>query len=131
MKQIKELKRADKWQESARDIAHINFATRKAAKLVHGSENKYPIGKDMRAEIDFLTEATGQETEITFETPIAHMIKRDPSAVAWSDACLVGAGGYSVDLAFIWYLTWSEQIYRRTILFLAKNDASLISINMM
>ena len=131
MKRIKELKNTDRWQESARDVAHINFATRKAAKLVHGSDNKYPIGKDMRAEIDFLTEATSQGAEVSFETPIAHMIKRDPSAVAWSDACLVGAGGYSVDLAFIWYLTWSGQIYKRTILFLEKNDASLVSINMM
>lgn len=119
------------WRDSAKDIAHINFVTRKAAKMVHGSEQKYPIGKDMMAELDFLREVTAPESEVKSETPIAHMIKRDPTAVSWSDACQVGAGGYSTDLKFIWYLQWISEIYNRTLAFLDGSETKFISINML
>jgi hypothetical protein len=130
LKKIKELRQKEYQERNATDVAHINFAIKKNAQRIHRCKREYFIGKDMRAEINFLAQALDPETGVKWETPIAHMIKRDPSAQCSSDACLDAGGGWSVDLGFVWYLDWSKQIYKRTKKFVFDDrDKQLITIN--
>jgi hypothetical protein len=39
-------------------------------------------------------------------TPIPHIIPRTPSFTAYCDSCMTGAGGYSPELKFLWYIQW-------------------------
>lgn len=128
LNKIKELRKKE--QQNASDIAHINFAIKKNAQRVHRCTREYFISKDMRAEIDFLAWALEPESAVKWETPIAHMIKRDPTAECASDACLDAGGGWSLSLKFVWYLEWSQQIYRRTKKFIDDDTSKqLITIN--
>jgi hypothetical protein len=105
---------------------------KKSSQSVHRSKREYYIGKDMRAEIDFLAQALEENSGVKWETPIAHMIKRDPTASSYSDSCLDGGGGYSTELNFFWYLTWSRAIYLRTLKFISdQSDPNFISINVL
>jgi hypothetical protein len=54
---LKELRKAHKF-ENHQNLAHINFEIKKSAQMIHKCRARYNINKDMRAEIDFLTEAT-------------------------------------------------------------------------
>ena len=130
IKKIKELRRNSR--ATREDIAVINFSIKKAAQQVHRCTNEYFIPKTMRREIEFLRFALQPNSGIKWETPIAHMIKRDPTATSASDACLDAGGGYSTDLQFIWYLSWPEWILFRTKKYIFDNtDGNLISINIL
>ncbi len=132
LKKIKELRKREQAGDTRENIAHINFAMKKSAQSIHRSKCEYYIGKDMRAEIDFIAQALEEDSEVKWETPIAHMIKRDPTAQAHSDACLDGGGGYSIALTFFWYMTWSTAIYHRTKKFIHNDsDKLFISINVL
>jgi hypothetical protein len=86
----------------------------------------------MRAEIDFMMEATKPESKIEFICPIAHQIPRDPSGEAASDSCEKGGGGFSVNMSFIWFLLWNPEIRLRTREYIKnKGDKRLISINVL
>lgn len=131
---IKELRKRAKEEMSdvQENIALINFAMKKSSQSVHRSKREYYIGKDMRAEIDFLAQALEENSGVKWETPIAHMIKRDPTASSYSDSCLDGGGGYSTELNYFWYLTWSRAIYLRTLKFISdQSDPNFISINVL
>ncbi len=59
---------------SAKDqVKHINFATKKAAHLVHHAKFKYNINKTMHQEIEFFCKKLLLESNIAWETPIAHI----------------------------------------------------------
>ncbi|KAL7489748.1 hypothetical protein ACHAW6_015468 [Cyclotella cf. meneghiniana] len=134
IKKIKELRKraAEDTSYMQDNIAHINFAMKKSSQSVHRSKREYYIGKDMRAEIDFLVEALEEDSGVKWETTIAHMIKRDPTAPAHSDSCLDGGGGYSIQLSFFWYLTWSRPVYLRTIKFISdQSNPKFVSINVL
>ena len=111
------------------DLREVNFAARQIATSVHRCKERYWINATLRAEIDLLT-TTLADPSISFSTPIAHCISRDPSASVWGDACLYGGGGFSFDLQFWWHLQWPMEVQRRTKLYLANNkNGKLISIN--
>lgn len=132
LKKIKELRKraAEDTSDVQDNIAHINFAMKKSSQSVHRSKREYFIGKDMRAEINFLTEVLEEDSGVRWETPIAHMIKRDPTAPAYSDSCLDSGGGFSIELSFFWYLSWSRPVYLRTLKFISdQSDPRFISIN--
>jgi hypothetical protein len=111
---------------------HISFALKRAARLVHHSKNKYFITKNMRLEIEFLRDKLLPNSDIQWETPIAHIIRRMPSATVYGDSSLTGMGGYSLDLKFWWHLPVPEEVQQRTLLHKADNiDGQLISINVL
>jgi hypothetical protein len=75
----------------AKDQAwHISFALKRSANMVHHSKKQYIISKDMRWEIEFFREKLQPNSGIHWETPIAHIIERTPSATAYSDSSLEG-----------------------------------------
>ena len=110
----------------------VRFAIKQAARSVHHSRRKYDIVPTMRAEIEFFRRMLQPNTGLSWETPIAHLIKRVPSATAFGDACLDGAGGYSIDLCFWWHLEFPQEIVERTLKYKKDNKAGdLISINVL
>ena len=56
------------------------------------------------------------ESNIKFETPIAHMIPREPTASLFGDSSLTGCGGYSLELKFWWHIDFPIRIVKRTLL---------------
>lgn len=126
---LKELRKAHKF-ENHQNLAHINFEIKKSAQMIHKCRARYNINKDMRAEIEFLTEATRPDSGINWWSPIAHMIPRDPLAHIHSDACLDSSGGYSIKLSFMWYLMWPEWVVKKTLRHLSNaSEGDFISIN--
>ena len=86
----------------------------------------------MRLEIKFLCDKLLPQSDIQWETPIAHIIRRMPSASSFGDSSLTGMGGYSLDLKFWWHLPVPEEVQQRTLLNREDNsDRQLISINVL
>ena len=131
LKKIKELRKAHQHQ-TREDMAVINFSIKKAAQQLHRCDNEYFIPKTMRREIEFLREALHPNSGIKWATPIGHLIPRDPTAEGCSDACLEAGGGFSMEMRFIWFLTWPTDILYRTKKFLKNDrDGNFVSINVL
>ena len=78
----------------------------------------------------FIAQALSPDSGIVFETSIAHIIPRIPTAQIIGDSSLQGCGGYSIKLKFWWHISFPESIVERTLLHLrSKSDPKLISIN--
>jgi hypothetical protein len=113
-------------------VKHINFAMKKVAHLVHHAKFKYNINKTMRQEIAFFSKKLLLESNIAWETPIAHIIPWMPTFTSFGDSCLKGAGGYSILLGFWWHIPFPEAVKQRTLLHKQDNkDGLLISINVL
>jgi hypothetical protein len=70
------------------------------------------------------------ESGTKFETPIAHLIQRTPTALIIGDSFLLACGGYSITLKFWWHLSFPIELVERTLLYLKDNsDKSFILIN--
>jgi hypothetical protein len=111
-------------------IHHISFTIKCSAKLVHQSRCQYNITKSMRQEIEFFCEKLLPNSEICWESLIAHIIPRMPTFITFGDICLEGAGGYSLSLGFWWHLPFPEEVKLQTLLHKRDNaDSLLISIN--
>jgi hypothetical protein len=61
-------------------------------------------------------------SKISFETLIAFIIPRTPSASLFGDSSLTPCGGYSIDLHFWWFVPFPDKIVAKTLLHL-KNDS--------
>jgi hypothetical protein len=96
-------------------VKHINFAMKKAAHLAHHAKFKYNINKMMRQEIEFFCKKHLLESNIAWETPIAHIIPRMPTFTSFGDSCLKGAGGYSILLGFWWHIPFLEAVKQHTL----------------
>ena len=110
----------------------IRFAMKEAAKKVHHCKREFFINRTMRLEIEFFREYLSPNSGIDWETPLGLMIKRTPFARTFGDACLHGAGGYSLELKFWWHMEFEDDIVQRTLLHKKDNsDGDLISINVL
>ena len=92
--------------------------------MVHHARYKFVINETMRQEIEFFRNKLQPASTILWETPIAHVIPRTPTATAFGDSCLEGAGGYSIKLGFWWHIDFPEEIKRRTLLFKPSNQTT-------
>jgi hypothetical protein len=105
---------------------------KRAAHLVHHAKFQYNINKTMRQEIEFFREKLLPESNIAWETPIAHIIPRTPTFISFGDSCLEGAGGYCISLGFWWHIPFPEAVIQRTLKHKKDNkDGLLISINVL
>jgi hypothetical protein len=90
----------------------------------------YIINGTMAEELDFIRQALQENSGINFETPIAFIIPRIPTASLFGDSSLRSCGGYSFELKIWWYLEFPQEIVQRTLLHLKNNeDSTFISIN--
>jgi hypothetical protein len=89
------------------DLQHnINFAIKKAAKMVNKHSHLYLVNGTMCNELNFLSEALEPDSGIVFKTPIAHLTPRMPTASIVGDSLLIACGGYSITLKFWWHLSF-------------------------
>ena len=118
---------------SAKDQArHISFTLKCLARMVHHAKHKYIISKDMRREIEFFCKKLLPNSGIRWETPIAHIIQQTPSAMAYGNSSLEGAGGYSIELKFWWHIEFPEEVKLCTLLHRKDNkDGKLASVNVL
>jgi len=96
-------------------VKHINFAMKRAAHLVHHAKFQYNINKTMRQEIEFFREKLLPESNIAWETSIAHIIPRTPTFTSFGDSCLEGAGEYCISLGFWWHIPFPEAVIQHTL----------------
>jgi hypothetical protein len=100
------------------------------AKMINNHGNLYLVNQTMRSELIFLSDALTPYSGIKFETPIAHLIPRVPTASIIGDSLLVACGGYSITLKFWWHLSFPKEIVEQMLLHLKNNsDHTFISIN--
>jgi hypothetical protein len=113
------------------DIAkQINFVLKMAAKLVNNSKHMYIVNETMREELEFNHQALDNDSGIWFETPIAFIIPRMPTASLFGDSSLVLCRGCSIQLNIWWFLPFPEEVVSQTLLHLKNNkDQAFISIN--
>ena len=100
--------------------------------MVHHSPIEYNIVPSMRQELDFFEEFLKPDSGVSWESPLAFLIKRMPFAKSWGDACLDACGGFSIKLEFFWFIEFPKNIVQRTLKHLADNGHNnLISINVL
>ena len=129
---IKQIKALKKLPTTDQDVSHLNFFLSKSAKKKFKCAQSFFIPKTLRRELELLRAWLSDESGITWSTPLAHLIKRMPYALAWGDACLYGGGGFSLKLRFWWHLQWPLKVQRKTKLYL-KDDSNkdFVSINVL
>jgi hypothetical protein len=107
------------------------FYQAETARKIHKSKQQFNINKTLRAELAIILRVL-TDPSITLECPIAHLITREPYAHGYSDSSLRAAGGYCASLNVWWYLEWSDDIRRRTLLHTKNNNSgNFIDINVL
>ena len=108
----------------------VCYAMKQAAKMINNHKVVYHINETMREELNLFAESLSASTNIEFETPIAFIIPRTPSASIFGDSSLLACGGYSLALQFWWHLDFPAEIISRTLLHIPnEKDERFISIN--
>ena len=103
---------------------------KKAAKMVNNNNHFYLVNSTMREELIFISHTLSSDLGMKFETLIAHLTPRMPTASIIGDSLLVACGGYSITLGFWWHLLFPKEVVELTLLHLKDNsDKTLISIN--
>ncbi len=97
---------------------HINFAMKKAAKMVNKNNHNYLLNRTMQDETKFIAHALKPDSGIKFETPIVHLIPGTPTASIVNNSLLLAWGRYSITLKFWWHLSFPENMVKQTLLHL-------------
>jgi hypothetical protein len=109
---------------------HINYAMKQAAKMVNKHNHQFLVNTMMQDELIFISYALSPDSGIKFETPIAHLIPRMPTASIVKNSSLVACGGYSITLKFWWHLSFPKEVVEQMLLHLKDNsDKTFILIN--
>ena len=106
-----------------------SFAQAEMARKVHNLDKVHFINKTLRAELDLIRQALSSN-EISKATPIAHLIPDLIDAYAFGDSSLDAAGGWSIQMKFLWWIEWPDHIKSRTLRFVKDGSSGiLIDIN--
>jgi hypothetical protein len=119
----------DLYSRHPTDSSKYRFFSRKVARAIYDFQSRTYLSPSVREELSFITKVFSNPEIYRWESPIAHLIRREHDYEACQDSCLRGAGGFSPNLRFWWVIEWSEQIYQRTML--QRNDRHRISINLL
>jgi hypothetical protein len=108
---------------------HVNFVMKKAAKMVNSHNHLCLVNTTMREELTFILNALLLDSGIKFETPIAHLIPKIPTASIVRDSLLVACGGYhSISLSFWWHLSLPKEVVEQTLLHLKDNSNKMFNL---
>jgi hypothetical protein len=97
-----------------KDLAQANFAVRRASQRIHRSKRQYFINETLAEEVRFIRDALDFHSGIEWTSPIAHLVKRDPSGCSWSMASTFGCFGYSLEFKVWFHIHWPDDICLRT-----------------
>ena len=114
-------------------MAEHTFAQSEVARTTHGCQQLHWVNRMLAKELHLITRALSS-SKLKLHTPIAQLVRCNPSATARSDSCVCATGDYSVDMGFWWYYEWPSEVRNRTLaLVLVRNtkDGTLISINVL
>jgi hypothetical protein len=123
----------------SKDLYNVSLKERyiqsKIAKETYKSKQKTFIDKPMRAELKLIYTRLSNPTDFSLDTPISHVIDRDPDFISYGDASLDAGGGFVTNL-FWWHTEWSPDIQAFTLKNLiitkkCKFTNELISINLL
>ena len=90
------------------------FLQRKIAKETYRCQHKAFIDSSMRNELNLMKCILANPKRFSLETPIAHIINRQPDFISYGDASLEAGGGFSNGL-FWWHIEWPEEIKSLTL----------------
>ena len=101
-------------RNSDTNLLKSSFANSKISKKIWELKTKFFITTSLKCELQLLHGIFSMHTH-QLRSPISHLIPRIPEFTAFGDACLEGAGGYSAELQFWFYIEWPEDIKKRTL----------------
>jgi hypothetical protein len=119
----------DQYRHRPADSSKYRFFSKQVARALYNSKARTYITPAIRDEIDFVIHILSHPDTYRWESPIAHLIPREPNGEVHQDACPRGAGGFSADLDYWWTVSWPWEIYARTQL--PSTDPSFISNNLL
>jgi hypothetical protein len=111
------------------------YVQSKIAKEIFKCREMVHINKPMRIELKYIKDVLSNPKRFNLKIHIAHMIDREPEYIAYGDASLEAAGGFS-EGNFWWHMEWPEEIKALTLKNLTvtrrcKITNKLISINLL
>jgi hypothetical protein len=111
------------------------FVQSKIAQETYKCDHKAFITKSMRIELKIMWDILSSPDKYNLETPIAHLIDRDPDIVSYGDASLEAGGGFSEN-KFWWHVEWPNEIKSLTLKNIAvsrkcNDTCQLVSINLL
>jgi len=116
-------------------IRKKDFAISKLMQKIWNTKKRFHITNAFRKELKLLHYIFSNPFLFPFVTLIAHLIDRQPDFLAKGDACLDGAGGFSTNLSFWWFLEWPPFVKERTIKYFIKYyygvQGAQLSINLL
>ena len=71
------------------------FVQSKIAQETYKCDHKAFITKPMRKELKIMKDILSSPKKYILETPIAHLIEREPDIISYGDASLEAGGGFS------------------------------------
>ena len=122
-------------KDEANYIMKDKILQKTIAKETYKCQHKTYIDKEMRTELIIMKNILSNPKKYNLETPIAHIIHREPDFISYGDACLEAGGGYSENL-FWWHVEWPDEIKALTIKNLTvtrrcSQTNNLVSINLL
>lgn len=110
-------------------IMEAKFAQQKLQKALWSHPHRFELSKNLRKNIKLMQHYL-QKLDC-WETPISHIIPREPEFHTKGDACLDSGGGWSTDLLFWWYLEWPDDLKNKTLKYREPGTDTLLTINVM
>ena len=95
-------------------LSRKHFAFSKIMKATWNLKTTFFITTSLRNELLYLHKIFSSK-KYKISSPIAHVIPRDPDFIAYGDACLDGAGGFSTSLKFWWFFQWPPIVQKQNI----------------
>ena len=119
----------DTYSKHPTDSSKYRFFSKKVSRAIWDVKSYTYLSADVRDELAFITKVFSDPSTYRWESPMAHLIKREHDYETFQDSCLKGAGGFSPPFRFWWIVEWHEQVVLRTKL--PRNSIHRISINLL
>jgi len=111
------------------------FVQSKIGHEMYKCREKTFISNTMRTELKIIHKVLSCPEKYSHETPIAHIILREPDYISYGDASLEAGGGFAENL-FWWHVEWPKELKSLTLKNVTitrrcKKSSELISINLL